>query len=258
MAAPLSTAVSWVPWGDLDLPYHLAVDTAGGARILTMRPWTGFTGRAVVVYHWYNGDVLTLPALPRAFVLAWLRAGYLVSISDLGGDLWGNPFARSLSAAHQARLAADYGVTQTVLCGISGGGITSLLDVAGASPSVRGWLGIMPACGLRALYDATHPTVMASIEAAYGITPGGANFTTQTAGHDPLTIAPSAFAGKWMRWYASPDDPVVPKALHSDALAARVSGFALGGGVFQASGGHGDPSHAPTADVLAFLAQAFA
>jgi hypothetical protein len=77
-----------------------------------------------------------------------------------------------------------------------------------------------------------------------------------TNGNDPALKWGAAFRLVPMRFYASPGDTVVPKAGHTDVLAALVATSARESAVVVCTGNHGDPSHFQPSDYLAFGADA--
>lgn len=241
-------------------PYTVTRTTAGTSDVVIFQPRSGYTNRAVVVHHGFGGSAESLfDADFESTALALTRAGILVAASDLGGDLWGSDDGQTESAALHALLMGSHSVTKIVVLGLSGGGPGSLLDAAAGIAGLAGWVGIMVACDLEALYLADPVAgVEESIEDAYNIQPDGSDFDTQTAGHDPVTLAASAFTGLRMRFYASPDDTIVPKTAHADVMAALVASTALESEVVVASGEHGDDSHYQPVDLLSFCVRCFA
>lgn len=85
------------------------------------------------------------------------------------------------------------------------------------------------------------------------------DYPVKTSGFDPILAAQSSWTGKSLRFVAAPGDATVTKTAHSDAMAARVSGFAVEGAVVTASGGHlSDPSQFDFSDFYPFHLRASA
>jgi hypothetical protein len=98
---------------------------------------------------------------------------------------------------------------------------------------VKAWAGIVPACNLRSIYDLGR--FAPSIRAAYGPKLAGA----LRAG-SPVHI--DYRRGLPMRFWASPADTVVPKALNTDVCAREARERGANVTVTTTGGDHGDPS----------------
>lgn len=64
------------------------------------------------------------------------------------------------------------------------------------------------------------------------------DYPTKTAGKDPMLQSVTNFAGKRVRFIASPSDTAVVKTLHTDLFQPMVSGIATESGIVSHIGGH--------------------
>lgn len=186
----------------------------------------------------------------RPVTSALLAAGYIVAASTAAGDNWGNQAALDAYAAlHTAIANLGYTVDKTIVLGVSMGGVPALLAYAGSIlPRIAGFVGICPATNLGQAW--LNGALTTAIRDAYGIAVDGSDYASKTAGHDPMLLAASAWNGKRLLMFASPDDTTIPKASHADALAARATGAAVAE-VVTCSGAHGDADQYRAASVVA-------
>lgn len=167
-----------------------------------------------------------------------LEAGYAVAADDAHGDRWGDP----TSYGDYARLVEklqDLGLTDIYVIARSMGAFNGLQLLQ--TVRVKAWAGIVPACNLKSIYDLGR--FAPSIRAAYGPKLGEA----LRAG-SPVRI--DYRRGLPMRFWSSPGDSVVPKALNTDLCArdARKRGAKVT--VTTTGGDHGDNSNYDPAGVL--------
>lgn len=183
---------------------------------------------------------------------ALVDSGFIVASSDFGGPTnWGNLESTATMLELYRHLRDAYPLGPIGIIGHSMGGLVSLTTIANrAVPGIAAWYGIEPVCSLAAAYQGGYT---APIKAAHGIASDGSDYATKTAGRDPMLRAGWEFRGLPMKFVASPSDTAVPKALHTDLLAAKVEPYAASVAVTTASGPHVDPSHFNPADAVAFF-----
>lgn len=78
------------------------------------------------------------------------------------------------------------------------------------------------------------------------------DYPTKTVGHDPVLRAAGDFTAIRWRFYASPDDVVVPKTTNTDQFRTLIAA-APELGLVTTVGAHLDPSHTPPGDAVAFV-----
>lgn len=197
-------------------------------------------GQAVIVCHGH-GDTSRGDGAGHYRRVA--EEGYTVFVPDMGGQTWGNDTALHTLAALHRHVERDFGLDPRVLLwGVSMGGGAALTAIAKRTLPVRAAFLAEPVCSLADKW-AERPT----LRAAYRNDPALAR------ANDPLRQPVSAYAGVPLLFTASPQDTVVPKAVHTDALRARL-GDATSHRLIEASGDHSDPSHFPVATVLDWFA----
>lgn len=186
----------------------------------------------------------------RPIVSALLGAGYMVAGSLASGPNWGNQAGLDAYGALEASVRArGLTVTKSVLLGVSMGGLPALLSYAvNEIPNLIGVLGVCPVCNLGDMW--TRGVYTESIRGAFGIAENGSDYAAKTSGYDPALLAGATWNGKRLRFYASADDAVAPKAEHSDAIDALATGAAEST-VVACSGAHGDTDQFRASDVLA-------
>lgn len=207
----------------------------------------------LVIYHHgmtetCSGPITENIAEKRALFLALTGAGYIVAASNAHGNNWGNDASQADYLELYTYLRTCYNITKVMFIGQSMGGLSALLMFASGAIPVTGFAGIYPVCNLADVYSNAGFT--GSINAAYGIS---GDYAAKTAGHDPVLIAGTSFAGKRMRFYASPNDVTVPAATNSTAMAAIVADYATESDVVECTGVHGDASHFQSEDLLTFF-----
>ena len=232
--------------------------TAGGQAIKILIP-DNYISSAVVYHHGSgeNAASLTGDVLKADVVTRLLADGYLLASSDAAGNNWGNQAGLDAYSALQDYLVANYAPTKTAIFSQSMGGLTGLLTAANGLPGLCAWFGIYPVCSLSSMFALNAGTYAAAIRTAYGIAANGSDYSTKTAGHDPVLVSPSLFTFLPMRFWASPDDTVVEKTTNSDAMKTNVTESKAESEVIICSGDHGDQSHFSPQNVSDFLARAF-
>jgi len=240
-------------YGSTSPIYTLETGVIDGQSWELLMPTQNFIGKGILFYHGSGADQ-TMFRTDAYFIQVrrlLLMAGYAVGSSNNHGASWGNNASLADSVALAALMRSDYGISDMLLWGVSMGGIGSLLELAaGTISDIVGWMGSSPATNLNYCFNHGFGS---PIDAAYG-----GDFATNGVGHDPNLFSGSAFTGKRMRFYASPDDTVVPKANNTDLMAALVNAFATESGVVVTSGEHGAAGQLPPTDILAFIERCFA
>lgn len=239
-------------------------NTISGDEIAVMISRNGFsipTSKVCIYFHGAGDDYLShitsaagannTQMRMATTINALLDDGWLI-LSFNGGTNpthWGNPTSFTSVQNALTWLKSIFHVTTVVCLGQSMGGLTSLRAVC-QLPGITRWYGIYPVCDLDAIYTAGLFT--AGMRTAYGVSddPG---FAAASVGCDPMLFTLSQFNGKRFRMTASSGDTIVPKADHSDALAARITGNCDSVAVVSVSGDHGDASAFIPSDIIAFF-----
>jgi pimeloyl-ACP methyl ester carboxylesterase len=207
------------------------------------------TQKVVVYTHGSGETVENIFRDPRKqpIFTALLGAGYALAATDAHGDNWGNGTSVDDNLALVARLR-DSGLRDVYVLALSMGGFDGLA-LLGRVP-VRAWAGIFPACDLRSVYALG--LYRGQIRAAYGRT--GRRLGDAIARRSPVGFDPPD--GLPMRFWASPDDRVIPKRENTDRCAelARRRGAQVQ--ITVTEGDHGDVSDYDAAGVLHLFASA--
>jgi hypothetical protein len=258
----LRTLAAGIKYNRLD-----AVAPAHGQNILILVPnvnsavpYAGHVTTMVMYFHGAGEDqtALVSDSLKTTTVDALANAGYIMCGTNAhGGSNWGNQVSvDDYPDLFRAVLNAGYNIGKVVYFSQSMGGMDGLTCLSQQRiPNVIAWFGIYPACNLANIYSLGVFT--SAINTAYGITGVEPNtYANQTSGYDPVLSTASFFRAIWFRFYASPGDTVVPKAMNSDVMSALVKPVTPESTVVVCSGNHGDPSHFQPADILAFIGRA--
>jgi hypothetical protein len=243
------------------LPYKLIQATPGpdfvGINIYEPANFTAGQKIRLLYYHHGLGEdqtALTADNLKAGLFARNIADGYLQVGVTAGSANWGNASSCQIYSNVWTYLAAQYNLDGTIVWSQSMGGLCGLLNLgARAYGDVRGWIGVYPACNLTNMF--ANPSFTASVTSAYGIS--GGNYSSKTAGHDPVLLNWTGFKNMPMRFYASTGDTVVPETNHTDVLRALVAGHAREFVLISCTGDHGDPSHFQPVDFSAFCARAF-
>jgi pimeloyl-ACP methyl ester carboxylesterase len=204
---------------------------------------TSSTQKVVIYTHGSGENVENLFRDPKKQPIfnALLGAGYAIAATDAHGDNWGSGASVDDTLALVAQMR-DRGLHDVYVLALSMGGFDGLA-LLGRVP-VKAWAGIFPACDLRAVYDlGLYP---GQIRAAYGR--AGARLGDAIANRSPIAFDPPG--GLPMRFWASPDDRVIPKRENTDACAALARARGAKVEVTTTRGDHGDLSDYDAAGVL--------
>lgn len=208
----------------------------------------------LVVYHHGNGETesaIHTDTRKTTTTAALLAAGYAVVGSNASGNNWGNRAGQNDYVQLIRFLKTAIGVSRVLFLSQSMGGCTGLTLASKIQVQIKGWAGIYPVCDLDAMYAL--PEYEPGIQTAYNINTDDSNYAIKTAGHNPVDLDPELFTGLRMRFYASYDDTVTPRALHTDPFQALVAPYATESTIVACTGDHGDASHFQTADLVAFF-----
>jgi pimeloyl-ACP methyl ester carboxylesterase len=208
-------------------------------------------GDKVVVYTHGSGETADLafrdPAKQPIFQ-ALLRAGYALAASDAHGDNWGSP-ASERDTVELARALRGRGLRDVYVLALSMGGFNGL-QLLEHGP-VKAWAGIFPACDLRSVYDVgIYP---GQIRRAYHL-PAKGPIAAALRRRSPNAVRPPP--GLPMRFWASPEDRVIPKRANTDVCAALARRAGARVQVTVTRGDHGDPSNYDADGVLKLFASA--
>lgn len=201
---------------------------------------------------WSQGAGLAWPT-PLPFIETLLAAGWIIASSSFDdgngnhGEGWGNE-AASQTAIDEliAHVDSLYDVTHIVLTGWSAGGLAVLNHVtAGSYDSRLRGIGLANAVSdLADIYAYNSGEFAGSIDTAYGIT-NPPDYATATSGYDPILEAAADYNqtsadGSKLRYviFSSPDDTIVDKATHADALDTLIGSGGWESTVVETSGGH--------------------
>ena len=170
-----------------------------------------------------------------------LNAGYAVATTDAHGDNWGSAAGERDQLA-LVRALRRRGLDEVYVLALSMGGFNglALLD----DVPVKAWAGIFPACDLRSVYDlGLYPGQIRTAYDRTGPRLGDAMARRSPVGFDPPDGLP-------MRFWASPDDRVIPKRENTDRCAALARERGARVEVTTTTGDHGDPSNYDAGAVL--------
>jgi pimeloyl-ACP methyl ester carboxylesterase len=174
--------------------------------------------RLVIFFHGLDTDehVLTADGMHQKLTDALIDNGFAVVASKAGGNAYGNPDSQR-DYRELARVAAmHYRVGDVYLLAESMGTIAAVNLLAESDVvRVRGLAAISPALDLLT----APPQYRAAIAAVY---PDKAVLERV----NPLNLPPEALAGKNLRFYASPDDPVVASNANALAFQSRFGSVA--------------------------------
>lgn len=208
----------------------------------------------LVVYHHGSGekeDAIYTDFRKTTIIDALLAAGYAVVGSNASGNNWGNRAGQNDYVQLIRFLKSAIGVSRVVFLSQSMGGFTGLTLASKIQVQIKGWAGIYPACNLDAMYAL--PDYTAAIKTAYATAADGSNYDIKTAGHNPVDLDGTLFTGLPMRFYASYDDTITPRASHTDIMQPIVSPYASESVIVPCTGDHGDASHFLPSDLVAFF-----
>jgi hypothetical protein len=132
------------------------------------------------------------------------------------------------------------------------GGIVTWDAISHGTVKPLAVVGIYPACNLANMYR--NPVFVPFIQSDYGFD-SPQEYSTATAGFDPLLTSPQKFTGFPILMWASYDDHTVVRSKNEDPFAAAVN--AAGGQVTVRTsvGDHGDPSNFDAPTVISFFAK---
>jgi dienelactone hydrolase len=187
---------------------------------------------------------------------ALTAAGYMVAASNAGGNYgWGNAQATNDQAALIKYLRATYSSVSTfVVMGSSMGGIggLNLLGKGGVSGGI-GFIGLQATYDLNAMHGGAY---LSNIESSYGTV--GQTWPYRAYGYDPALRNADELGGMPILLIASASDTTVPKAAHSDVMAAAHAKVARSVTQVTATGNHGDASHWNASAILSFVQACYA
>jgi hypothetical protein len=196
------------------------------------------TDRVVLYTHGSGETVETIFRDPAKQPLwrALLQGGYALAATDAHGDNWGNR-ASERDTVTLARELRGRGLRDVFVVALSMGGFDGLALLEHDN-AVKAWAGIFPACDLRAVYRVgLYP---GQIRRAYGLAPNQPVDAVLRA-RSPTAVRPRP--GLPMRFWASPDDRVIPKRSNTDVCAALARRAGARVEVTTTRGDHGDASN---------------
>jgi hypothetical protein len=231
--------------GQIQAPFEEVntVTEPGGekAMILVPRSYDRDKGAPLIMYHHGVGEnerALLADRLKAECVKVLLDAGYILCGSNAHGNNWGSQNALNDYQQLYRLMLRRYNITRICFWSQSMGGISGLLSLA-TIPNVQGWLGTYPVANLDDMYR--NPRFTSQIEAAFSFK-GLSNLERTTILFNPVKMDMAKVTVPRVRFYASPEDSVVPQATNSDIMT-KVFGKRKENVVITCKGEHGDPSH---------------
>ncbi len=219
--------------------------TVGGQKVVVVGPKSP-TRKVVIYVHGAGETAATSFGNQQMAPIfgALLNAGYAVAADDAHGDRWGDPTSY-FDYDRLVKELANRGLREVYVIARSMGAFNGLQLLQ--TVRVKAWAGIVPACNLRSIYDLGR--FAPSIRAVYG-----PKLAEALRAGSPLRV--KYRRGLPMRFWASPADTVVPKALNTDLCArdARKRGAKVT--VTTTTGDHADPSNYDPAGVLGLFESA--
>lgn len=218
------------------------------------------TNPLIVVFHEFgetHADVLGTYTPRDIMFTNIINQGWILASSDAHGNNWGNQAALDDYVQTLTFALTNYHITPNKVVAYCGsmGGLPSLLTVlnrTGVKTNYHGWFGVYPVCNLSAIYTNTSNFYQSSVNAAYNI-PGGGNYATQTAGHEPGFISNTNLFGSAFLFSASVSDTIAIQSQNTDLERASIVGPPVENTLFQATGAHADASHYNVASATNFL-----
>lgn len=215
--------------------------TAEKAMILVPKSYSQIKGAPVIMYHHGVGEderALLKDRLKQECVKALLDAGYILCGSNAHGNNWGSVDAQLDYMELHKYMSSKYKVTRVCFWSQSMGGMSGLLSLRNI-PKVQGWLGTYPVADIADLYK--QPRFQGQIEAAFEFK-GQKDFPLATNLYNPIFSDMKKITVPRVRFYASPEDTVVPKATNTDPMS-KLFGKRKENVVITCRGEHGDSSH---------------
>lgn len=200
------------------------------------------TTRGVVVYfHGLDRDetILEMDASHRELIRRLTDAGYAVVASRAGGNAYGNRESQDDYAELAVTAIADRRVSDLFFLAESMGTVAAV-NLMAKRPDLRprGLAAIGPALNLAAVADDYRSSLL------------GAN--PDVSETDPMRLPVESLAGQKVRFYASPDDVLVPTASNADAFRARF-GSVADVSIVECSGRHLNSSCVNGEDVVSWF-----
>ena len=228
----------------------VSTSSPNGQAINVLVPvgYSATTGANIILYCHSNNGIESevgdrTDANRAAFIDALIAGGYVIAGSLLNGNNWGNNAGLASLVDLYAYLVTNYRCLKTLLWGQSMGGLPALLAISDARiPRVKGVLAVVPVCNLAAMFDNNTGTYAATIRTAYGIAANGSDYSTLTAGHDPVLLDADVFENIGIMLISSPSDTIVDEAENATTFAALVDGVAYETTHLHHTGNHGDTS----------------
>jgi pimeloyl-ACP methyl ester carboxylesterase len=197
----------------------------------------------------------------RSILTALVERGYIVAISRLtdntatGENNWGNQAAIDANVELYDYVVANYNVdtTKVAMIGLSMGGLATALAFVDGNIPVKG-----AAC-IDCVFDLAHVYAngfSTGINTAYNI-PGGGNYATQTAGHDPRLLGAHASFNKRFRFYRNTGDVTVNPTENTGDFAAQIASVATEEDIVSSAGTHLQNIEGMITDLLTFLDRVF-
>jgi alpha-beta hydrolase superfamily lysophospholipase len=209
-----------------------------------------------IIYNHGFGQTITSITANRPqsyFVQSLANAGYVVIASEYRNlSCWGDTQCTEDVANLQTLWRSLLNLApQPYVIGESMGGIVTWNAISLGAVKPLAVVGIYPVCSLSNMY--TSAEFAPTIQSAYGFN-SPAQYSTATAGFDPLQTPPQTFTGFPILIWASYSDQAVSRSKNEDPFSAAINA-AKGNVTLRTShGNHGDPSNFDAPAVISFFA----
>jgi hypothetical protein len=192
----------------------------------------------------------------RMLVNAAVDAGYVVGFSRQHNISWGNNDSLADNEAIYNYAVAHYAVdpARVAIVGDSMGGVAAMLSFAApTSIPLKGAALYYPVQDVSFQHDYKIAMGVA-IDAAYG-----GSFALNGAGHNPVRLSNSTWAGKRFIWFASTLDTLVPYEQNTEAMRTLIAGVATENTFVELNANHNNPTAIMSTRqaLLDFLARCF-
>lgn len=264
LATSKALAAKWgititAPDRQIPATYISTTDSAG----INIRVWPSpkpkASGNTLVIWnHQHSGtEAITSSFFMYPLIHAAINEGYIFAASRLHGDNWGNNDALTDLTNLYNYVNSRWPVSNVVLIGGSMGGLATALAIPYAAvPNIKACIGIDAVFDLAAMHASASYTT--SVRTAYGVASDGSDYSTKTAGHDPMLRPAADFGTVPWRFYGSDTDTTVPPATHMDLFKAKINATAEESVTIRHAEGHLAPPGARSQDVIEFIRRSIA
>ncbi|MCK7358475.1 hypothetical protein L8O13_14835 [Enterobacter roggenkampii] len=150
---------------------------------------------------------------------AFVSDGFIVISAAVSGSYstWGNASAQACYYSAYRNLLQNYNISAFSVFANSMGGIEFFNTLASENIGVPCcFVGTSPTANLLSCYNSS--TLTSSIKTAYDIASDGSDYTTKTAGFDPVLKRADEFLGVPQLWLTASDDTIVLPTENRDVM----------------------------------------